>query len=251
MPNISVNININPSNTNTIQRPLLFVEIGESNSGGEALNSDATTTELSSRPYIQILNNNTNIFENLHIGVNNNIGHVGLDSTTHSWELELCNQVAASVITNYTQVYLVQAGQGGSTIAQWLPTDPSGYYNTMLARVNTAKSFLTNPIIIVFYSQGINDIIAGTPAATWKTATENLYSNFRTAFGQTCPIIFPLFMTGRTDYNSTIIGMRSDVVQLFPTSTTGAALQNANHWSYAGFKTLTPFMTSQVQGLIY
>ncbi|MBL8182439.1 MAG: InlB B-repeat-containing protein, partial [Blastocatellia bacterium] len=90
--------------------PLVIIT-GESNSGGYAVNADATPTELSARPGVQILNNNTLLFEDLDIGTNNLIGHAGLsENATHGFELGLANSVAASEWPN-SPVYLVKAGQ--------------------------------------------------------------------------------------------------------------------------------------------
>src|SRR5689334_9823752 len=62
------------------ERPLVFVFAGESNSGGIALNSDATETELAPRSSVQIMNlySGTFAFETLDIGFNNLVDHAGL-----------------------------------------------------------------------------------------------------------------------------------------------------------------------------
>ena len=98
----------------------VIVSTGESNSGGYALNTSASALEVSSRPEVQIWNVNTDVFENLDIGTNNNLDHNGLTSATHGWELQLANDVAEGVWSSIQDpLYYVQTGQGGSTITQW------------------------------------------------------------------------------------------------------------------------------------
>ena len=76
------------------RRPKLLVIItGESNSGGFALNSEATTEEVAPRSAVQILDNDVLAFRPLDIGTNNLLGHAGLKPTeTHGFELELANR---------------------------------------------------------------------------------------------------------------------------------------------------------------
>ena len=59
----------------------LVLFIGESNSGGVALNSDLAASELLPRPRVQIWDNiNNDGFDTLQIGVNNLLGHIGLET---------------------------------------------------------------------------------------------------------------------------------------------------------------------------
>src|ERR1044072_1981924 len=102
---------------------LLFIFNGESNSGGLGANSGATSHELSVRSSIQILNNYTLLFEDLHIGVNNILQHAGFNDSgpnnqNHGWELGLANKVEANAFPQ-TQAHLVKTGQGGSLINEW------------------------------------------------------------------------------------------------------------------------------------
>ena len=72
---------------------ILIILAGESNGGGLAPNASATTWELAARDSVYILNNNSLLFEKLHIGTNNNIDVNGLNNTTHGLELGLSNLV--------------------------------------------------------------------------------------------------------------------------------------------------------------
>lgn len=148
---------IDPPDSNA---PKLIIFGLESNSGSFAQNSDAFSSELLARAGIQILNNTTFLFEDLHIGVNNVIDHDGIpNGTTHSWELQLSNRVIAGDLT--APIYLVKAGQGGSKIADW---GTSGtYYIKLMQRVNAAVTLIEQatgqaPDITMFYTQGINDM---------------------------------------------------------------------------------------------
>ena len=89
----------------------LFAFIGESNSGGYAVNADLTAGELAARSAVQIWNNTTNTYQDLDIGTNNLISHDGLvDNATHGWENGLASEVEAAILPN--PVYLAKCGQG-------------------------------------------------------------------------------------------------------------------------------------------
>lgn len=99
--------------------PLIII-VGESNSGGYALNSELSSSELLARPAVQILNNNTLVFEDLQIGVNNLIGHSGLSNgPTHGMESGLANSIESGLNWGVDQIHLVKTGQGGSQVSQW------------------------------------------------------------------------------------------------------------------------------------
>jgi len=218
----------------------LIVFTGESNSGGYALNSEATTEELAPRPAVQILNNTSLVFEALDIGTNNLIGHTGLSNgTTHGWELMLANRVEAGTFIP-SPCYLVKTGQGASTIAQWDVGDASGYWNTFQTRVDEAIDLLTTltgsaPSIYLFYSQGINDAIAGTSTATWKTKTLAHWDKIRAKYGQV-PIVATKFMSNYSAYNTAIDEVVAQRQDAYAVVTSDATLRDANHWDYAGMK---------------
>jgi hypothetical protein len=73
---------------------ILIIFNGESNSGGYAANTPATTAELAPTEAIKILNNVTMKFEALQVGANNLLGHDRLtdySATHHGLELGLAN----------------------------------------------------------------------------------------------------------------------------------------------------------------
>lgn len=150
----------------------LIIITGESNSGGYALNSQAPSDEIGQRLGVQILNNSTFEFEALNIGVNNLIDHAGLSNgSTHGLELGLANSIDDG-LWGRTPVYLVKTGQGGSTVGQWTQNDT--YFQKFIQRITAAFNALQGAGYVVqpyvWFSQGINDAIAGTPVNTWKTA---------------------------------------------------------------------------------
>ena len=162
--------------------PLLIVLFGESNSGGIAPNSSATSQELAPRN-LPIMNNSTNQFEPLDIGTNNLIGHIGLEYAmynSHGMELEIANKYDANYFPN-NDVFLLKAGAGGSKIDEWESGDV--YYQTFLSRCQNAMSLLfgSNPVNIKFMlSIGINNKGIGTPVATYKAGLKSLVQRVRT-----------------------------------------------------------------------
>lgn len=229
------------------KRRWLFVFTGESNSGGIALNSDLTTPEAASRSSVQILNNTTMGFENLQIDTNNLISHAGLtDNATHGLENALANETEARSITGASQVYLVKTGQGGSTVAQWATDNGSGYWSTFLTRINAAKSLLATAGLkykpVVFYSLGINDAIAGTDTATWKTGVSDHLARIRAELGTTTRIVMTKFegpnMTARAAINTAIDEIAAADTYTRAVSTADLLVRDLNHWSAQGFRAL-------------
>lgn len=127
------------------------------------------------------------LFEDLHIGVNNLIGHSGLESyatTCHGWEAELADSVEGRN-WDFSQIYLVKTGQGGSTISQWNTT--GSYFTTFVTRINAAIALIKatgkTPVPFIWYTQGIIDSIASTPILAWQNATLAHWRNLRNAIG--------------------------------------------------------------------
>ncbi len=241
-------LGINKNGRDQVTQPLLVLIPGESNAGGEAPNASATTDELLPR-HLQILHNFRFVFQNLEIGENNNIGHVGLDNTTHGMELGLANQYDDGDFNGHP-VYLVKAGQGGSTIGQW--TSAGAYFDTMRVRVQAAITKVIEltgqvPIVEVWCSIGINDRIAGTSTSTFKTAYKQFITDVRamisTITGQThiIPFLFTRFdsMPSNLAYETVFGQIASEVSDCYAVSTLGASiLGDGNHWDYSGFKTV-------------
>jgi hypothetical protein len=241
------------SYTNITLQPLLIVFGGESNSGGIANNSSATTLELGPRN-LKILNNSTlTSFDSLHIGNNNQVGHAGLEfafNTGHGFELQLANRYDEGAF-GQRQVFLCKAGQGGTVIANWVDGvlyNSIDAYSLFIARVEAAISLIQNqtqqtPIVIMFWSQGIND--GGNNVPSWKTKTKSLFASFRQDLG----IILPIYSTqfqgmGFNNTDTAIAEIENEISNYKAINTAGAeridVVAGPNiHWGYLGMKQVT------------
>ena len=210
--------------------------------------------ELAARPSVQIMDLYSGAFdfEPLDIGFNNLVDHQGIStnpayvptpphgSLVHGMELGLARAVEAGTFPGAASVYLIKTGQGGSRIAQW---DVGGvYWTKFLQRVDAAKAVLpADARWIVWYSQGINDAVAGVPIATWKTATIAHLDKLKAQLPG-CQIIFTEFqsMPANGGYPALNTAIRelvaADPAALASVSTVGAPAQDGNHWSYAGYR---------------
>lgn len=221
----------------------LFVFTGESNSAGYALNSGASAGEIDSTSVIRIINNTSLLFEDLDIGTNNLIDQNMPAELTHGWELELTNQVEANAFS-VAQVHLVKGGFGASKIVDW--ADPSTYWTKLKERVDAALAIDPTFTPIIFYSHGINDAIAGTNIATWKSDTIAHFAKIRTRYGATVPIIWPKLMSTYSSYNTAIDEVAAATSYCWTVETTDLSLRDTNHWDYAGMKTMTQRMISKL-----
>lgn len=230
----------------------LIIFSGESNSGGKALNTDATTNELAVRPKVKILNNSTLLLEDLHIGVNNNIGHDNLiNGTTHGWELGLGNIVDSGNLPN--PIYITKTGQGGSGIDQWNPTATVKYYDSLTKRVDSAKKLITAinngvaPNLYLFYSQGINDALyVPNDSANWISKTEAHFANIRARYGSV-PIFITYLPPAFNSYNARITQICSEVTECYAIQTSDLPMQDSYHWNYSAMKTIASRMIATLK----
>ncbi len=242
--------------SNNNQQPArirLVIFAGESNSGGQALNRDATVEEKSIREGTFILNNNTLVFENLQVGVNNLIGHSGMKSDTimHSWELQLANKEANGEF--FDNIFIVKTGQGGSRIAQW--DIQKSYADTFDKRLTAALNIFShegvNPTFAMFYSQGINDLIAADwNPIEWERKTIERFKYLREKYGH-----FPIIMTkffnipGRkvNELNLAIDNICSTVPDCNYVDTKEIPLDDKYHFNYQGQKKITDLMIDKLK----
>jgi len=236
-------------------KTFLIVFNGESNSGGYAVNADATTYERTARSSVQKIDEYTFVFESCQVGVNNKQDHAGhTDNAEHGWELGLANNVEAGTFVGKSQIHLVKTGQGGSLIANW--NVGGTYFNKLTSRYNAAKSILVSegkihkPII--WYTQGINDAIAGTNASTWKAATIAHFTQLRNLMGIDTPILFAQMMVGTLgeNYNTQINEIISEVPNCYLISSASATLRDTNHWDYSGMKLLADRFSYKTEELL-
>jgi len=245
----------NATGTSTLNEVFLIVFSGESNSGGYADNADATTYEKSARSSVQKLDEYTLLFEDLHVTVNNLQDHVGfVDNTSHGWELGLANCVEDNFFATESQVYLVKTGQGASTIAQW--NVGGAYLNKLIARYEAAVDILTSegktPKPIIWYTQGINDAIAGTNEVTWKGDTIAHIAELRTIMGADTPFLFVEIMAGSSgaNYNDSITAICTEVDNCYLIPCTDATLRDLNHWDYDGMKLIAERLSTKTEELL-
>lgn len=228
---------------------ILVIISGESNSGGLGDNSRLTNAEKGQRQSVQILNNNSLTFEPLEIGVNNLIGHGGLnDNATHGWELGLANNVNKLS----PPVYLCKTGQGGSIIGQWLKGSPN--YNAFLTRINAVKQIGINSGItykpILWYTQGINDAIANNNVYIWKSDTIEHFDKIRLEFPN-IPILFCDVTPQYPAYTAAI----KEIANIYPNCyfipVNGAAFADPNHWNYDGLKLISGRMVDKTASIFF
>lgn len=238
------------------KKPLLVIINGESNSGGYALNSEAPNEEKGERSNVQILNNNTLVFENLNIGVNNLLGHSGLSNgVTHGFELELANRADSNVSGIYNDVHLIKTGQGGSQISQW--NIGGSYMNSFYTRIDEAKTLIdfSKYNIVILFSLGINDAISGTNTTTWKSGVTTHFQTIRNKVGANVPIIMTEFQgmgsggTQYSNYNIAIQELASTIEGVYSINVSEAGLRDVNHWNYSGMKTVAGRMLNKVEEL--
>ena len=221
----------------------LFVFTGESNSGGQAQNSQATPAEVAPRACVQIFDNiGLSSFLTLDIGTNNNLDHWGLEPTSmHGWELQLANSVEAGEWWDGT-VHLVKTGQGGTKLYEWHAA--STYYTKFVQRVANAQAILRSqgkvPLIFLWVSWGINDAISGTPVNTFMTQLDEMFVRMRGELGFV-PIVMAKNMASSPGavYNDALDAYAASDNMFFTVDPTGCATDDVNHWSYAGMKELS------------
>lgn len=231
----------------------LIVSFGESNSGGYALNSSATSWELSLRPEVRMWNVNSEVFQDLAIGVNNNLDHYNLNSSTHGWELGLANRARQGYFGSRS-VYYLQTGQGASTVGQW--NVGGAYWNKFLSRVAGVKSAMSSITYTthVWITLGINDAIAGTNDSTYKTALQEIISRIKVQLPG-CKIYIatlPPVNGTYTTYSTRITEIASEdpttVRVVSVTSPVTLGMRDANHWSYKGMRRLAARMVDATLG---
>jgi hypothetical protein len=226
--------------------PEMFVFFGESNSGGLVPNSSASSPELNFRN-LQILNNSDFRFENLKIGTNNLIGHIGLEyamHAAHGMELQLANKYDSNYFPD-RDVFLVKAGAGGSKVEEW--TVSGIYFTNLKNRVNRARDliFKNNPEDIAFMlSIGINNRGVGTSNLDYKNGLRNMILNLKTLLGIANPNISIMkfqFVTNldMSGYNAVIDDVANEF-NLKTFDTTGlTTIQDGYHLDYLGMKAAT------------
>ena len=236
---------------------ILWVACGDSNSGGQAPNSAASTYELSSRSDINFWNVNTGVFENLDLGTNNNLDHRDLTSATHSWELEIANASRRGEFDR--PIYYVQTGQGSSSTRDWATTPPGLYlcWPKFLTRVTAARKALAlankNPLIIVQLTLGINDAELSIPVEEFNYNLSRLMQRIRVQLPG-CKFLLNTLPTTNAAYaafSSAISAISaSDVAVVNTTTPVTMEMVDSYHWGYWGMKTFVGRALSAAKTLL-
>ena len=222
-------------------KKLLIVAQGESNTGGIALNANLHPEEIGPRN-LNFLNVTTLLFEPLHIGVNNNLDHLGLDSTTHSWE----NGLATINEGDSTRdIWYVQAGQGGSKVLEWVGGFGGGIPKRD-ERLAAAKSVEDFDDVVFWISIGINDARDATPLADYRDALPVIFANIRAACPGAKIVITELIDDGTTndynllrrEYDAEIRAAADADADVISVSVEGLPLLNFSHWNAEGHRLL-------------
>lgn len=239
-------------------RPILIIIAGESNSAAQfGLNTGLPTVDTQAFANAIIYNNRTHSLQNLHVGVNNLLLHTGItDNSCHGFELETAIQATANTAQFHTPIYFVKAGQGGSTIGQWVKGSSPHYYDTLLSRVNTALGLIGgHPQIFLWWTQGINDACTtGGCLTTWQTNTTAFFAQLRSDLSSyTIPIIVPLFTEPSMNgviYNPYYLNMAQTLQNVRVCDTYGATLANGNHWDSNGVSMVADLLIAQTLGML-
>lgn len=224
----------------TSRMVVTWVYKGESNSGGQALNSELTTAELQARRAVNILHNYQLQFVPLQIGVNNLIGHLGLTSATyHGWENGLAHEGEAGLYYD-SSTYLIKTGQGGSRIGEWCYS--CAYTDTFRKRI-TAANYLfqgakKTPTYALAYSLGINDAIALGGALPYGGKDSFKADIIRTwsILGGPVPTYIPVFMSSAAGanigaYNRMFDSIANEMPLVYRVPTADLAVYpDGNHW---------------------
>ena len=177
----------------------LFLLTGQSNATGAALNSAATTLELSEHNNFKIFQEN-NAFANLSISGNNNYSQ---NSVTHGLELGL------SEILSNEVVYMAKLGLGSTSITSHLPN----YIGDVYARwknnfVDPAISYLESQNIdyeiIVVYWQGEEDAKTEVASLLYSDRFDELITLYKSNWGANVKIRIMEINAAATPYSTTI-----------------------------------------------
>jgi hypothetical protein len=100
---------------------------------------------------------------------------------------------------------------------------------------------------VVWFSLGIKDSIARTPVTTWKKKTLAHLNRIKAQLPNAVIVMTPFQFMGYPQINAAIAAIAAEEKDAFVMDSTGAALSDANHWSYKGLKTVTKRMIKVTQ----
>lgn len=238
----------------TYSAPWLIIFNGESNSGGMAPNTSALANELDPQAKTKILNNINFTLEQLDIGSNNLLLHVGLenyDSSSHGFELGISDRINTDATFKDT-AYLCKTGIGGSRISQWLVRTKINniyypeldYFYTFSNRVNRIKNILDstglNYRTAIFLSIGINDALASTNVDSFHNRMINHINYMRLITGSQTPVVITKFTSvaypSISIYNAEIDEITTELDDVYSVNSTPNMSNDGLHWNYSEMK---------------
>lgn len=237
-------------------RPILIAFGFESNSGGQALDSDATSFELATNPNVRIWNPLASEFQDMTVGgVGKNINqdHYNLPANRHGWHLELGARMRAGTFVD-APLYLVEFGQGGSIAAEWTPG--SNYRNKLTTRYNGAIAGIVaetgaEPDVFMFNSWGINDMIANTSAASFHASYLALLDYIDGLYPVRAFLVDKIFASaGAAPYRFYADQMAALRSNIFVQDMQGKQQMDSFHLGYAGMKAMTDEKIGVIRGLL-
>lgn len=230
------------------QENLMIVACCESNSGGYGDNKHSKRWERGPRD-LNFYNVKKEIFEPLQIGVNNNLDHYGLTSSSHGWELQLANQIDQGLFDRYRGVYYIQTGQGGSTVAQWTVGNATNYWSKFIDRTNTAQNIVENEHKVIWLTLGINDAVAGTNPDTFKTELVGLISRMKTQLSPEKIYVtrLPPVNDAYKSYSTKIDEIAAADPDVVAISFSNLDMRDKNHPSYNGMKQSTDLIINAMR----
>lgn len=244
---------------NTTKIPLI-IRMGESNSGGDVANVYATANELLVKPRVQQWDSiNNNGFISMQCGVNELLGHRNLEghvTTYHGWGLQIANRVNNDDFGIGKAIHVVNTGQGGSTVDNWI--EGSLYidvnpWQLFLTKVNSAISALgglskVQPYIM--FSLGINDAVNYNDPVLFYTKMLTLINNVRAVLPNVSFYATRIPSTLIDYYNiDTQLVNISNAVTGFNLIDTSDLVISGNHWLYADQKKIVNRMTAGMFGI--
>lgn len=221
----------------------VYFMLGQSNSLGAALNSDATSLELEIKPNCQTWQRDIQDWESLDIPSNNNYSQ---GAAYHGFELALSNYHPDPLI------YLGKYGLGSTSIDRHIPPSGDLYYN--------AKNLVIDPVLANLTAQGIEyevymcwwqgeeDALTLESANAYPPKFDIWVDTWKTNLGSDLKFrIYEIGANSRPPENVAIInGTFNDKALIEPNmeviSNNGTG---STHFTYAQIKTMTLDMISK------
>lgn len=202
----------------------VYIIIGQSNAAGRALNSNALPEEIDSINTSKIYTGAT--WDRLWIAnnVNNND-----ELNKHGPEL--------GISLERENVFIIKTAEGGTSIDYWRTGAGWDLYRSHL----NSRLLLTNPVIEgILFAQGEKDATFEGNAELWNPRMRAWIDWHRDSINSDIPIVIFKITSTPYDYliNAYIDTIASDYDNVTAVETSGYPLIDANHFTYAGMKTM-------------